>query len=76
MIEPLELAVRCEDFDDDRSRDQAETADYRILTGFNYGFLDFATFSFECCHIAFEEESGGNAVDDQNELHFRVAVEF
>lgn len=75
-LEPLELAVRYEDFDDDRGGDQDEILDYRFLAGVNYSFLDFAIFSFEYRHSRFERERGSNAANKQDELKFQLGLEF
>ncbi|MBW1980542.1 MAG: LbtU family siderophore porin [Deltaproteobacteria bacterium] len=76
LLEPLELAVRYEDFDDDRGGDQNEVLDYSCLAGFNYQIFSFATFSFEYRYHNFEKEKGSEAVGDANEFHFRLSLEF
>jgi hypothetical protein len=75
-LEPLELAVRYEDFDDDRVGDQDEILDFRYLAGVNYSFFGFATLSFEYRHSRFEKETGSRAASRQNEFKFQLAMEF
>ena len=73
---PLEFAVRYEDFDDDQSGDQDEVLDYRCVAGFSYKFLKWATFFFEYDYLKYEKESGSDAADHVNELHFRIGLAF
>ena len=73
---PLELVARYEDFDDDESGDQDEVLDYRYVAGFSYKFLKWATFFFEYNYFKFERESGSDAADELNSLHFRIGLAF
>ena len=73
---PLEFAVRYEDFDDDQSGDQDEVLDYRYVAGFSYKFLKWATFFFEYDYWKYERESGSDAADHVNSLHFRIGLAF
>jgi hypothetical protein len=75
-LDALGLAVRYEDFDDNRAGDQDEILDCRYLAGFNYSFFEYATFSFEYRHSRFEKESGSNAAEEQNEFEFQLVVGF
>jgi hypothetical protein len=73
---PLEFAVRYEDFDDDQSGGQDEVLDYRYVAGFSYKFLKWATFFFEYDYWKYERESGSDAADHVNSLHFRIGLAF
>ena len=73
---PLEFAVRYEDFDDDQSGGQDEVLDYRCVAGFSYKFLKWATFFFEYDYWKYERESGSDAADHVNSLHFRLGLAF
>jgi hypothetical protein len=73
---PLMFAVRYEDFDDDQSGGQDEVLDYRGVAGFSYKFLKWATFFFEYDYLKYEKESGSDAADHVNELHFRIGLAF
>ncbi len=73
---PLEFAVRYEDFDDDQSGGQDEVLDYRYVAGFSYKFLKWATFFFEYDYWKYERESGSDAADHVNSLHFRLGLAF
>ncbi|MGD8685904.1 MAG: hypothetical protein PVH15_03970 [Syntrophobacterales bacterium] len=73
---PLEFVTRYEDFDDDESGDQDEVLDYRYVAGFSYKFLKWATFFFEYNYFKFERESGSDAADELNSLHFRIGLAF
>jgi hypothetical protein len=73
---PLELVARYEDFDDDESGDQDEVLDYRYVAGFSYKFLKWATFFFEYDHFKYERESGSDAANEVNSLHFRIGLAF
>jgi hypothetical protein len=73
---PLEFLTRYEDFDDDQSGDQDEVLDYRYVAGFSYKFLKWATFFFEYDYWKYERESGSDAADHMNSLHFRIGLAF
>jgi len=73
---PLQFATRYEDFDDDQSGGQDEVLDYRYVAGFSYKFLKWATFFFEYDYWKFERESGSDAADHMNSLHFRIGLAF
>ncbi len=73
---PLEFAVRYEDFDDDQSGGQDEVLDYRYVAAFSYKFLKWATFFFEYDYWKYERESGSDAADHVNSLHFRLGLAF
>ncbi|UCF83908.1 MAG: hypothetical protein JSV50_22590 [Desulfobacteraceae bacterium] len=75
-LDALELAVRYEDFDDNRAGDQDDILDCRYLAGFNYSFFEYATFSFEHRHSRFEKESGSNAAEEQKKFEFQLVVGF
>jgi predicted porin len=70
---PLEFAIRYEDFDDDQSGGQDEVLDYRYVAGFSY---KWATFFFEYDYWKYERESGSDAADHVNSLHFRIGLAF
>jgi hypothetical protein len=73
---PLEFVTRYEDFDDDQSGGQDEVLDYRYVAGFSYKFLQWATFFFEYDYWKYERESGSDAADHVNSLHFRIGLAF
>jgi predicted porin len=73
---PLALVTRYEDFDDDQSGGQDEVLDYRYVAGFSYKFLKWATFFFEYDYWKYERESGSEAADQVNSLHFRIGLAF
>jgi hypothetical protein len=73
---PLEFVTRYEDFDDDEKGDQDEVLDYRYVAGFSYKFLKWATFFFEYDYWKYERESGSDAADHVNSLHFRIGLAF
>jgi len=73
---PLQFATRYEDFDDDQSGGQDEVLDYRYVAGFSYKFLKWATFFFEYDYWKYERESGSDAADHMNSLHFRLGLAF
>ncbi|MCG6944597.1 MAG: hypothetical protein LJE87_04545 [Deltaproteobacteria bacterium] len=73
---PLALVTRYEDFDDDQSGNQDEVLDHRYVAGFSYKFLKWATFFFEYDYLKYEKESGSDAADHVNELHFRIGLAF
>jgi hypothetical protein len=73
---PLEFVTRYEDFDDDEKGDQDEVLDYRYVAGFSYKFLKWATFFFEYDYLKYERESGSDAADQVNTLHFRIGLAF
>ncbi len=76
LLEPLDLAVRYEDFDDEQGGDQEGVLDYAFLAGLNYEVFDFAILSFEYRYLSFEKEKGSEAAGDANEFHFRLSLEF
>ena len=73
---PLEFVTRYEDFDDDQSGGQDEVLDYKYVAGFSYKFLKWATFFFEYDYFKYERESGSDAADEVNALHFRIGLAF
>jgi hypothetical protein len=73
---PLAFVTRYEDFDDDQSGGQDEVLDYRYVAGFSYKFLKWATFFFEYDYWKYERESGSDAADHVNSLHFRIGLAF
>jgi hypothetical protein len=73
---PLALVTRYEDLDDDQSGGQDEVLDYRYVAGFSYKFLKWATFFFEYDYWKYERESGSDAADHVNSLHFRIGLAF
>jgi len=73
---PLQFATRYEDFDDDTSGGQDEVLDYRYVAGFSYKFLKWATFFLEYDYWKYERESGSDAADHMNSLHFRIGLAF
>jgi hypothetical protein len=73
---PLAFVTRYEDFDDDQSGGQDEVLDHRYVAGFSYKFLKWATFFFEYDYLKYEKESGSDAADHVNELHFRIGLAF
>ena len=73
---PLELAVRYEDFADDLKENQDEILDDRYVAGFNYKFLEWATFFFEYDYLNYEKEKDSDAADHAYEVHFRIDLAF
>ena len=73
---PLEFVTRYEDFDDDQKGGQDEVLDHRYVAGFSYKFLKWATFFFEYDYWKYERESGSDAADHVNSLHFRIGLAF
>ncbi len=73
---PLEFVTRYEDFDDDQGGGQDEVLDHRYVAGFSYKFLKWATFFFEYDYWKYERESGSEAADHANSLHFRIGLAF
>ena len=84
LLDSLQLATRYEVFSDDTRGDQDEVLDYRIVTGFNYSFLDWvgvsfltdATLLFEYRYSKFEKEQDTEATNSQNMFQFQVALGF
>ena len=72
----LQLAVRYEQFDDDRSGQQDGVVDLRYLAGLNYSVTEYATLSFEYRHSRFERQSDSEAADALNEYSFLLSLEF
>jgi hypothetical protein len=75
-IDSLELAVRYEVFDKDRSGDQDNVVDIRYLAGFNYDLTHYTTLQLEYRHTEFEREQGSEAAGHQNEAQLQLAIEF
>jgi opacity protein-like surface antigen len=75
-IDALQLAVRYEQFDDDRSGQQDGVVDYRYLAGLNYSVTEYATLSFEYRHSRFERQSESEAADALNEYSFQLSLEY
>jgi hypothetical protein len=73
---PLELAGRYEDFADDLKENQDEVLDDRYVAGFNYKFLEWATFFFEYDYLNYEKEKDSDAADHAYEVHFRIDLAF
>ena len=73
---PLELAGRYEDFADDLKENQDEVLDDRYVAGFNYKFLEWATFFFEYDYLNYDTESDSDAADHAYEVHFRIDLAF
>ena len=73
---PFEFVVRYEDFDDDQKGNQDEILDDRYVAGFNYKFLEWATFFFEYDYLNYEKERDSDAANHAYELHFRIGLAF
>lgn len=75
-MEPIELAVRYEAFDDGRAGQQDEILRHRYLAGLNVALCDAAIISWEYRHSRFERESGSSAAERQNEFRAQLTLEF
>ena len=78
VIDPLQLAVRYEFFDDDVSGDQAGTLEDRFSLGGTYTLFEKGDF---VCNLMAEYrlsnyENAAGANDDLNEFFARLAIEF
>jgi hypothetical protein len=79
VMDPLEIALRYEGYDDDISGDQDGHLEDRYILGVNYTLFekdDFATtLMLEYRRSNYEKESG-NADDEMDEVFARLAIEF
>jgi len=80
VIDPLEIAVRYEGYDDDISGDQDGHLESRYILGANYTLFeknDFATtLMLEYRRSNYEKEGGSTVDDTVDEVFARVAIEF
>lgn len=76
LMEPLELAVRYEDFDNNRSADVDGDFDYTLAFGANYEILKNVTLMGEYRKLREKAAAGSDYEETVNEYNFRVAVGF
>ena len=80
VMEPLEIAVRYEAFDDDIEGDQDGHLDSRYSIGFTYTLFEknsFVTNLMGEYRISNYEKTAGSTADDKlNEAFIRLAIEF
>ena len=83
-LESLQLVTRYAVFSDDNPGDQDEVLSYRIVTGFNYSFLELidvsflteAALLFEYRYSKFEKEQDTAATNSQNKFQFQLVLGF
>ncbi|MDA3833952.1 MAG: LbtU family siderophore porin [Spirochaetales bacterium] len=80
IIDPLEIAVRYEAFDDDISGNQDGTLEKRYSIGANYTLFEkdnfVTTIMVEYRRSNYENEAGVTVEDSLNEVFARLAIEF
>jgi len=76
VVEPLELAVRYESFDNDRSTDASGYFDHNIAFGANYNLFENVTLMGEYRNLKKKATAGSTYEETVNEFNFRVAVGF
>lgn len=80
VIDPLEIAVRYEAFDDDKSSDQDKHLENRYSVGANYTLFEkdsfVTTLMVEYRRSNYENEAGVTVEDDVDEVFARLAIEF
>ncbi|NQT09973.1 MAG: LbtU family siderophore porin [Desulfobacteraceae bacterium] len=80
VIDPLEIAVRYEAFDDDKSGDQDGHLENRYSIGANYKLFEkdsfVTTLMVEYRGSNYENQAGTTVEDSVNEVFARLAIEF
>ena len=80
VIDPLEIALRYEAFDDDKSGDQDGHLENRYSIGANYKLFEKDSFAttlmFEYRRNNYENQAGTTVEDSVNEVFARLAIEF
>jgi len=76
VLEPLEFAVRYEDFDNDRDTDVDGDFDYILAFGANYEVLENVTLMGEYRKLQQKAAAGSTFEETVNEYNLRVAVGF
>jgi len=76
IMDPLELALRYESFDNDRSTDSDGDFDYTIVFGANYNLFENVTLMGEYRNLNEKAAAGSTYEETVNEFNFRVAVGF
>jgi predicted porin len=76
IMDPLELALRYESFDNDRSTDSDGDFDYTIVLGANYDLFENVTLMGEYRNLKEKAAAGSTYEETVNEFNFRVAVGF
>ena len=76
VLEPLELALRYEIYDNDRSIDADEYFDHTIAFGVNYSLFENVTLMGEYRNLKEKAAAGSTYEETVNEFNFRVAVGF
>lgn len=76
IMDPLELALRYESFDNDRSTDLNGDFDHTIVCGANYDLFKNVTLMGEYRNLKERVAAGSTYEETVNEFNFRVAVGF
>ena len=76
IMEQLELALRYESFDNDRSTDADGDFDHTIVFGANYDLVENVTLMGEYRNLKEKVAAGSTYEDTVNEFNFRVAIGF
>ncbi len=76
IMDPLELAVRYESYDDDGSADTDGDFDHTIVLGANYNLFENVTLMGEYRNLKEKASAGSTYEETVNEFNFRVAVGF
>ena len=76
IMDPLELALRYESYDDDGSVDASTDFDHTIVFGANYDLFENVTLMGEYRNLKEKATAGSTYEETVNEFNFRVAVGF
>lgn len=76
IMDPLELALRYESYDDDGSVDASGDFDHTIVFGANYDLFENVTLMGEYRNLKEKATAGSTYEETVNEFNFRVAVGF
>ena len=76
IMEPLELALRYESFDNDRSIDANGDFDHNIVFGANYDLFENVTLMGEYRNLKEKAMADSTYEETVNEFNFRMAVGF
>lgn len=76
VVDPLELAVRYEEFDNDHDTDTDGDFDYTLGLGANYQLLENVTLMGEYRRLVQQTAAAGTYEDTVNEYNLRVAIGF
>lgn len=76
VLDQLELALRYENFDHDRSVDSDGDFDHAIVFGANYNLFENVTLMGEYRNLKEKAAAGSTYEKTVNEFNFRVAVGF